>query len=109
MRQYGDNEVLFSESEVVRAKSNTYFRPQQEKGLTYTGPSSRELSINEFDEPHQVTGVDAPEKFVRNLQINFGPQHPAAHGVLRWESKLKRRTSLTTTLGIICDHDHLRP
>ena len=23
------------------------------------------------------------EKFVRNLQINFGPQHPAAHGVLR--------------------------
>ena len=23
------------------------------------------------------------EKFVRNTQINFGPQHPAAHGVLR--------------------------
>lgn len=25
----------------------------------------------------------APEKTVRNLNINFGPQHPAAHGVLR--------------------------
>ena len=24
-----------------------------------------------------------PEKVVRNMQINFGPQHPAAHGVLR--------------------------
>ncbi len=24
-----------------------------------------------------------PEKYVKNLQLNFGPQHPAAHGVLR--------------------------
>jgi len=24
-----------------------------------------------------------PEKIVRNMTINFGPQHPAAHGVLR--------------------------
>lgn len=24
-----------------------------------------------------------PEKTVRNMVLNFGPQHPAAHGVLR--------------------------
>lgn len=24
-----------------------------------------------------------PEKVVRNMVLNFGPQHPAAHGVLR--------------------------
>ena len=26
---------------------------------------------------------DAPEKEAKNIHINFGPQHPAAHGVLR--------------------------
>lgn len=30
------------------------------------------------------TGKVAPtEKQVKNLTLNFGPQHPAAHGVLR--------------------------
>lgn len=24
-----------------------------------------------------------PERYVKNVQLNFGPQHPAAHGVLR--------------------------
>lgn len=24
-----------------------------------------------------------PEKTVKNMALNFGPQHPAAHGVLR--------------------------
>ena len=27
--------------------------------------------------------IPEPEKYVKNVQVNFGPQHPAAHGVLR--------------------------
>lgn len=34
----------------------------------------------------------SPEKKVRNLRINFGPQHPAAHGVLRMVLELDGET-----------------
>lgn len=30
-----------------------------------------------------VDGYHNPEKHIRNMVLNFGPQHPAAHGVLR--------------------------
>lgn len=33
------------------------------------------------------------EKNVRNLTINFGPQHPAAHGVLRLVMELDGEVS----------------
>merc|ERR1712200_303211 len=43
------------------------------------------ISKEEYDpQPPPATGrFQLPEKFVRNVQLNFGPQHPAAHGVLR--------------------------
>lgn len=32
---------------------------------------------------YQIPYQPAQEKHVKNMQLNFGPQHPAAHGVLR--------------------------
>lgn len=36
----------------------------------------------------------SPEKYVKNMQLNFGPQHPAAHGVLRLVLQLDGETVL---------------
>lgn len=37
------------------------------------------------------------EKIVKNLTVNFGPQHPAAHGVLRLVMELDGEVSMPTT------------
>jgi len=49
---------------------------QYEGSLIYPHESKWDLRY----EPHENVIV---EKMVRNIEINFGPQHPAAHGVLR--------------------------
>ena len=71
MRQYGDRQILYSDADLARSKENDMFNIE-----IYNPPTG---SNPETNEPWR-----AKEKFVRNLQINFGPQHPAAHGVLRY-------------------------
>ena len=39
-------------------------------------------------------GPQLPEKYVKNMQLNLGPQHPAAHGVLRLVLQLDGETVL---------------
>jgi len=70
MRQYGDQQILYPDADIAKAKEDDFFHID---GVNkYTG-----------NNPENDNSLFQKEKFVRNLQINFGPQHPAAHGVLR--------------------------
>lgn len=44
--------------------------------------------------PYNAKMAPLTEKTVRNMHINFGPQHPAAHGVLRMVLELDGETVL---------------
>ena len=69
MRQYGDQQILYPDADIARAKEDQFFHIDSVNKYTGSNPENDNLWQK--------------EKFVRNLQINFGPQHPAAHGVLR--------------------------
>ena len=63
---------------ILEAHDDTPLTEEQKQGDFYIGPEKYNPQLL----PH--TGrVPQPERFVRNMQLNFGPQHPAAHGVLR--------------------------
>merc|ERR1711992_281353 len=74
-----------------------FMRLYEGKALMYRSPAPRK-NINIPEEkynpqllPH-TQRLPNPEKFVRNMQLNFGPQHPAAHGVLRLVLQLDGET-----------------
>merc|ERR1712032_1376759 len=74
MKQYEGKCVLWDEEFVGRFSGGKF------------GPDHPlYISKEEYDPqcPPATGRFQLPEKFVRNVQLNFGPQHPAAHGVLR--------------------------
>ena len=51
--------------------------------------------------------VPAQEKILTNMQVNFGPQHPAAHGVLRLVLELDGEVLLFWIFLGFWETDHL--
>ena len=49
-----------------------------------TGSNAPAQAADYFHDPK------VPETPVRKFNINFGPQHPAAHGVLQLQKKIRR-------------------
>merc|ERR1712168_265254 len=74
MKQYEGKCVLWDE-EFVGRFSGGKFAPDHPLYISKEEYNPQLL-------PH-TQRIPNPEKFVKNTQINFGPQHPAAHGVLR--------------------------
>merc|ERR1712168_1344829 len=69
------------------------WQPDVEWTEQYAGAVMYPTALNEKWVPPPWNDKDAPmEKEVSNLTINFGPQHPAAHGVLRLVLQLDGET-----------------
>lgn len=78
------NSNLVSPACTVLQNRQKQWQPDVEWTEHYAGAVMYPSAITEKWVPPPWNDKDAPmEKEVSNLTINFGPQHPAAHGVLR--------------------------
>ncbi|KAG7240126.1 hypothetical protein INR49_027981 [Caranx melampygus] len=75
---------LLSPGCTVLQNRQKQWQPDVEWTEQFAGAVMYPTALNEKWTPPPWNDKDAPaEKDVSNLTINFGPQHPAAHGVLR--------------------------
>lgn len=73
-----------------------YYKAQQGPFLNYEGLDYRWKQPGWHEHLCIDTAAGTVEKKTKNVTINFGPQHPAAHGVLRLILELEGEVGLIT-------------
>merc|ERR1711971_593406 len=81
-----DHIKKFTGKHVLYSAEPAEFEPGS---LSHDVKDNEEVEWNVLD---NFQDKDVPEMYIRNMQINFGPQHPAAHGVLRLVLQLDGET-----------------
>lgn len=66
----------------IRAASHWYPNKEAYEDMMSL-PSMDSIQPAKWDFPSYIKYQMPPPKTIKNIKVNFGPQHPAAHGVLR--------------------------
>ncbi|KAK7085753.1 NADH dehydrogenase Fe-S protein subunit 2 ndufs2 [Halocaridina rubra] len=91
----GARHLLKNSGSLYLANSNrggAKWYPDEEWAKEFEGPVLVPYDGQNLDMPNWNSKLAPVEKKVRNVSINFGPQHPAAHGVLRLVLELDGET-----------------
>ena len=94
IRIFDSNDLLINLNDYSQTRGGHRWYPDSEFVQQFSGAVMYpdEITSKWKVPPYNGKMAPLPEKTVRNMSVNFGPQHPAAHGVLRMVLELDGET-----------------